>query len=276
MGTKSPEQSPLGKKSQYANEYEPSLIFPISRKGNRDAINVPEKLPFQGVDIWNAFEISWLNEKGKPVIAIGELSIPCTTPNIVESKSMKLYLNSFNQSKFSSAEEVQRIIKEDLSKGFGGEISVTLSLAKDFCQQEIKDLEGTCIDDQDIEVSNYQIDPTLLKKEEGTQAEETLHSHLLKANCLVTGQPDWMSILIKYSGPKIDHEGLLRYIISFRNCNEFHEQCVERIYMDIFKHCSPEKLTVFGRCTRRGGLDINSFRSNFEKRPEEYARLARQ
>lgn len=276
MSHSQPEQSPLGKKSQYVNEYDKSLLYPIPRKTNRDNINVPETLPFQGVDIWNAFEVSWLNDKGKPMIAIAEITIPCSSPNIVESKSLKLYLNSFNQSKFSSIADVQKVIQNNLSEGFGANVSVKMALPQEFHLQKIGDFEGTCLDDLDIEVSNYQIDPSTLKSDESIHSEEIVFSHLLKSNCLVTGQPDWLSLSVNYAGPKIDHEGLLKYIVSFRNCNEFTEQCIERIFMDLSKYCSPEKLTVYGRSTRRGGLDINAFRSNFESQPSSNVRLARQ
>jgi 7-cyano-7-deazaguanine reductase len=273
---KQPEKSPLGKKSQYINEYDVSLLYPIPRAINRNNIQVPENLPFKGVDIWNAFEISWLNVKGKPVIAIAEIMIPCTSPNIVESKSLKLYLNSFNQTKFDSQKNVQQTIQKDLSAGFGEAIFVTMISQQEFNLLEIKDFEGICLDDLDVEIDNYQIDTSTLHSDESIRTEETVFSHLLKSNCLVTGQPDWLSVSIKYSGSKIDHEGLLKYIISFRNCNEFTEQCIERIYMDLSKHCSPDKLTVYGRSTRRGGLDINAFRSNFEEKPTRNIRLARQ
>ncbi|MEM1282205.1 MAG: NADPH-dependent 7-cyano-7-deazaguanine reductase QueF [Chlamydiota bacterium] len=276
MNHSQPEKSPLGKKSLYANEYDKSLLYSIPRKINRDNIHVPEQLPFQGVDIWNAFELSWLNPKGKPMIAIAEIVIPCSSPNIVESKSLKLYLNSFNQTKFSSMEEVRERIQKDLSEGFEAEVTVNIASPQEFHLQQISDFEGTCLDELDIEIDHYQIDTSTFCVDETTSVEETVYSHLLKANCLVTGQPDWLSLSIKYSGAKIDHEGLLKYIVSFRNCNEFTEQCIERVFMDISKHCSPEKLSIYGRCTRRGGLDINAFRSNFESHPDKNVRLARQ
>lgn len=276
MNHSKPENSPLGKKSQYASEYDPTLLYPIARKINRDAIGVPQQLPFRGVDIWTAFEISCLNSKGKPMIAIGEIVIPCHSPNIVESKSLKLYLNSFSQMRLESEDHLRRIIERDLSAGFGAEVSVKLIPPKEFHLLQIGDFDGICLDDLDIEVDNYRIDPSTLQSDSSRYMEQTLFSHLLKSNCLVTGQPDWLSVSMKYCGPKIDCEGLLKYIISFRNTNEFSEQCIERIYMDLLNYCSPEKLTVYGRSTRRGGLDINPFRSNFEERPFQNIRLARQ
>jgi len=257
------EQSLLGKESSYETEYNPKLLFPISRKGKREEINIPEKLPFSGADIWNAYEVSWLNSKGKPQIAICSFSIPCTSPNIIESKSFKLYLNSFNQTRFETEENVKEALLKDLSSAAGTQVQVRMILPKEFSETECKELEGISLDNLDIAVEHYQVNSDFLTVSE-SYAEETFVSHLLKSNCLVTGQPDWASLQIRYHGPRIDKEGLLKYIISFREHLEFHEQCIERIYMDIMRICRPDKLTVYGRYTRRGGLDINPFRSNFE------------
>ncbi|MFT5317567.1 MAG: 7-cyano-7-deazaguanine reductase [Chlamydiales bacterium] len=269
MNQKNIEMSPLGKPSSYITSYTPSLLFPIPRKTKRDEIQVPEQLPFEGVDLWNAYEISWLNPKGKPQVAIAEFVIPCTSPNIIESKSFKLYLNSFNQSPFASSQEVMIILEKDISKGVGEKIQVNLITPQDFHLAKIQEFEGTCLDDLDIEVSSYRVHADYLKSGEDT-VDETLYSNLLKSNCLVTGQPDWASLQIHYIGPKIHHESLLKYLISFREHNEFHEQCVERIFMDLSHCCRPDKLTVYGRYTRRGGLDINPFRSNFESTPTNF------
>lgn len=276
MKSSQAEYSPLGKTSRYVNEYDPSLLFPIPRKTNRDNIGITSNLPFTGVDIWNAFEVSWLNSKGKPIIAIAVITIPCDSPNIIESKSLKLYLNSFNQTKFQTNDLVQETIRKDLSNGFAKEIDVHLITEEEFSAQKIGSFEGICLDDLDIEIEEYTINTSTLKTSSDQYTEETLYSHLLKSNCLVTGQPDWLSISIKYTGPKIDHEGLLRYIVSFRNCNEFTEQCIERVFTDILKFCAPDRLTVYGRSTRRGGIDINAFRSNFETHLPNNTRLARQ
>jgi len=270
-----PETSELGKKSSYITTYTPSLLFPVPRKGNRDSIEVPKKLPFHGVDLWTAFELSWLNPKGKPVVAIADFIIPCTSENIVESKSLKLYLNSFNQTKFSSMEEVAETITKDVSEILKETIEVILYPVEQFHHQKISSFRGICIDDLDITTDTYFLDTSFLCTNENEIVDEELCSHLLKSNCLVTHQPDWGSVYIHYKGSKIDHEGLLKYIISFRGINEFGEQCVERIYMDLIKHCQPEKLTVYGRYTRRGGLDINPFRSNWETPPQN-TRLPRQ
>lgn len=267
--------SPLGKETTYITQYQRDLLFAIPRKAKRDEIHVPEKLPFKGVDVWNAYEISWLNSKGKPMVAIGEFIVPCTSENIYESKSIKLYLNSFTNTKFASIADVQKVIQRDLSELVGAPVQANIVLVNDFAQHEIKSFSGTCIDQLDVECDVYMVDTKFLKTEE-QHVSEVVYSDLLKSNCLVTGQPDWGSVQIQYTGKKIQHEGLLKYIVSFRNHNEFHEQCVERIFMDIMRECRPEKLTVHACYTRRGGLDINPFRSTEHEIPVETARQPRQ
>jgi len=261
-----PESSPLGKPAAYKTEYDPSLLFPIARQQKRAEIGLAEgvTLPFFGVDIWNAYELSWLNMRGKPQVAIASFTVPAESPNIIESKSFKLYLNSFNQTKVASPEALAEMLRADLSDGFGASVSVALTAPDAFGAVRMGELEGLLLDRLDIEVDRYEPDPGLLKAnhEEG-MVEETFVSHLLKSNCLVTGQPDWGSVQIRYAGAQIDQEGLLRYLIGFRNHNEFHEQCVERIFMDILRGCRPQKLSVYARYTRRGGLDINPWRSNY-------------
>jgi len=268
---------PLGKETVYKAEYDPQLLCPFPRQIKRDVIGVTGELPFNGYDIWNAFELSWLNAKGKPVAAMGEFQIPCTSPNLIESKSFKLYLNSFNQTHFASFAQVEERMRIDLSQAAGGQVNVRLFDSDQFSTQQIQSLPGFCIDDLDITVDNYALEPALLENSTDPQAwvDEELHSHLLKSNCLVTNQPDWGSVLIRYQGYKIDPEAVLRYLISFRQHNEFHEQCVERIFVDLMRYCKPEKLTVYARYTRRGGLDINPFRSNYEPSIDNL-RLARQ
>ena len=268
---------PLGKTTPYLSAYDPKLLCPFPRQIKRDEISIGEVLPFSGYDIWNGFELSWLNHKGKPVVAIGEFHFPCESPNLIESKSFKLYLNSFNQTRFSSFSQVEERMSADLSAVAGAEVSVRLLDQSQFITEKIYELPGQCIDGLDIEVDEYSFNPDFLlgSVDQTQQVEEKLHSHLLKSNCLVTDQPDWGSVLIHYRGGKIDPEALLRYLISFRQHNEFHEQCVERIFVDLIRYCRPDKLTVYARYTRRGGLDINPFRSNFEKQIENL-RLARQ
>src|SRR6056300_920280 len=265
--------SPLGKETVYANQYDPSLLYPIERDINWKVRGVDRStLPFFGEDIWNSYEISWLNAKGKPIVALAQFHIPATSTHIVESKSFKLYLNSYNLSRFDSADEVGSQMAKDLSEAAGGEVKVVLTSPQDAVQ--IEGFEGRCIDDLDIRVDHYEPAPELLSSE-GDEVAETLVSHLLKSNCPVTGQPDWASVQISYRGPKIDEEGLLAYLISYREHGDFHEQCVENIFMDLWNRCRPQKLSVYARYVRRGGLDINPYRSSLNDRPAN-TRLSRQ
>lgn len=262
--TNLPEQSQLGKTSAYKTEYDATLLFPIPRAGKREEIGIGSTLPFFGVDIWNAYEVSWLNLRGKPQVAIATVTAPADSPNIVESKSFKLYLNSFNQTRLAGPDALVSLLQTDLSAGFGAPVYVSLTLPEQFAQLRMQELDGVLLDRLDIDVDSYSPAPELLHADhEAAPVEETLVSHLLKSNCLVTGQPDWGSVQIRYVGAAIDQEALLRYLIGFRNHNEFHEQCVERIFVDIMRHCKPQKLAVYARYTRRGGLDINPWRSNF-------------
>jgi len=268
--------SPLGKSSAYITQYTADLLFPIPRKGKRDEINVPDMLPFSGFDTWNAYEVSWLNSKGKPIVVVIQFDFSCNSKNIIESKSFKLYLNSFNNTKFSSIQEVHSILETDLRSAAEGEVNVTILKPLDMNGLQIKSFDGECLDDSDIECDSYIINTSYLVSNPKEIIAETLTSDLLKSNCLVTGQPDWGSVKIEYKGPRIDKDGLLKYIVSFRNHNEFHEQCVERIFMDISKFCNPESLTIEARYTRRGGLDINPIRSTEEIAPSINLRMARQ
>lgn len=259
-----PDASPLGKPTAYQAEYSPALLFPIARQPKRDEIGIAGTLPFFGMDIWNAYELSWLNMRGKPQVAIATFMVPADSPNIIESKSLKLYLNSFNQTRVAGPEALTDMLRADLSDGFGSNVQVKLTLPDAFGGLKMGELDGLLLDRLDIDVDTYSPDPSLLQaRHEEAPVEETLVSHLLKSNCLVTGQPDWGSVQIRYVGAPIDQESLLRYLIGFRNHNEFHEQCVERVFMDILRQCKPQKLAVYARYTRRGGLDINPWRTNF-------------
>ncbi|HWT72855.1 MAG TPA: NADPH-dependent 7-cyano-7-deazaguanine reductase QueF [Oxalicibacterium sp.] len=273
-----PSSSPLGKPSAYLSQYEPSLLFSIPRQDKRDELGLRGTLPFFGMDIWNAYELSWLNLRGKPQVALARFMVPADTPNIIESKSLKLYLNSFNQTRLGGPEALLELLRADLSAGFGAPIQITLTAPDAFGKVTMGELEGMSLDRLDIEVDRYVPDASVLRaNHEEAPIEETLVSHLLKSNCLVTGQPDWASLQIRYAGAPIDHEGLLRYVIGFREHNEFHEQCVERIFMDILRQCKPQKLSVYARYTRRGGLDINPWRSNYSTaQPPANTRGARQ
>ncbi|WP_313300753.1 NADPH-dependent 7-cyano-7-deazaguanine reductase QueF [Diaphorobacter sp.] len=281
--TSEPEQSPLGKASAYADQYDATLLFPIPRATKRADIGITGDAPFFGADLWTAYEVSWLNARGKPVVALAHITIPCESPNIVESKSFKLYLNSFNSSRFTSMEEVRDTIRADVSEAVwrGSDsprtIGVKLVLPECFGDETMGELQGLLLDRLDIECDQYTPDPSLLQaNHEEAPVTEELVSHLLKSNCLVTGQPDWGSLQISYSGAQIDQEGLLKYIVSFRNHNEFHEQCVERIFMDIWTRCQPIKLSVYARYTRRGGLDINPLRTSHPQALPKNRRNARQ
>jgi 7-cyano-7-deazaguanine reductase len=261
--TTTADQSPLGKTSAYQTRYAPELLFPIPRQGKRDELQLTGTLPFFGVDIWNAYELSWLNMRGKPQVAIATITVPADSPNIIESKSFKLYLNSFNQTRLANEDALLSLLREDLSTGFGAPVHIALTLQDNFASLKMGELDGLLLDRLDLDIDQYTPSPELLSAgHDEAPVEEKLVSHLLKSNCLVTGQPDWASVQIHYVGPQIDQEGLLRYLIGFREHNEFHEQCVERIFVDILRQCKPQKLAVYARYTRRGGLDINPWRTN--------------
>ncbi len=267
----------LGQKTEYADKYDPSLLQAVPRSLNRDDLALGDELPFTGYDIWTLYELSWLNGKGLPQVAIGEVRLPANSPNLIESKSFKLYLNSFNQTRFSDWQEIVETLHKDLSACAGLDVDVTIQPLTDFTDEAIVNFTGECIDDQDIEITEYDFSADHLDgAADGEVVTEELHSHLLKSNCLITNQPDWGSVRISYKGKKINREKLLRYLVSFRNHNEFHEQCVERIFSDIMTFCQPELLTVYARYTRRGGLDINPYRTNQGKTPSNNFRLARQ
>jgi 7-cyano-7-deazaguanine reductase len=278
-----PEQSQLGKSSSYVDQYDTALLFPIARRSKRDEIGLTGTLPFFGADLWTAYELSWLNPRGKPQLALARITVPAESTHIVESKSDKLYLNSFNNSVFADADAVQTRLREDLSAAVwqGGavmsSVGVQLVLPQDFDKEPVHELDGLNLDRLDLECAHYQPAPELLTAQlNEAPVTETLTSQLLKSNCLVTGQPDWGSVRISYTGPQIDQAGLLQYIVSFRNHNEFHEQCVERIFMDIWRACKPSKLEVYARYTRRGGVDINPWRTSHPMAAPVNIRTARQ
>ena len=278
-----PEQSELGKSSSYVDQYDAALLFPIARRPKRDEIGLTGTLPFFGADLWTAYELSWLNPRGKPQLALARITVPAESTHIVESKSVKLYLNSFNNSVFADSAAVQTRLREDLSAAIWQDgavmssVGVQLVLPQDFDKEPVHELDGLNLDRLDLECSHYQPAPELLTAQfNQAPVTETLTSQLLKSNCLVTGQPDWGSVRISYIGPQIDQAGLLQYIVSFRNHNEFHEQCVERIFMDIWRACKPSKLEVYARYTRRGGVDINPWRTSHPMAAPVNIRTARQ
>jgi len=271
------EDSPLGKSSEYIATYTPSLLFPIPRAAKWAELGLSaETLPYQGVDFWNCFELSWLLPSGKPVVAMGEFAIPADSPNIIESKSFKLYLNSLNQSVFSSADELVTVLVQDLSAAAGNPVGVRVRSLAEVTADGMQAAPGTCIDELDVAISSYaQPQPELLRCDTDRVVEESLHSHLLKSNCPVTGQPDWGTLVVEYRGLALDHASLLAYLVSFRQHADFHEQCVERIFLDLQRLLKPEHLTVYARYVRRGGLDINPYRSSGPISPDNQ-RLVRQ
>lgn len=269
------EHAPLGRDSAYPEQYDPGLLYPIPRAANRAPLGIDEgALPFVGEDEWHAFEVSWLNSRGKPIVAVARFRLPAHSPNLIESKSWKLYLNSFNQSRFYSRQEVMETLANDLAVAAGAEVSVEL-FDVDASELSPQQLPGECLDDLDIAINDYT--PSSAHLSVGNEiVEETLYSHLLKSNCPVTGQPDWGSVLIRYKGPKIDREGLLRYLIGFRQHQDFHEHCVEHIFTDIMTQAKPVQLLVLARYVRRGGLDISPWRATLGLTPPTPLRLARQ
>ncbi len=270
--------SPLGKNVPGSDHYDPGLLYPIERAPKRAELGLGAGLPFRGVDIWNAWELSWLDRRGKPQVALGEFRVPADSPCLIESKSLKLHLASFSQTRFDDIEDVRALIARDLSLASGGDVAVSLRTFAEGLAAGFGHLEGESIDDAGIDIDDYAPPSAgLLRCATGAApVEETLVSHLFKSNCPVTGQPDWASVQVRYRGPAIDRDSLLRYLVSFRRHDDFHEQCVERIFVDLMQRCAPEALLVHARYTRRGGLDINPWRSSFSDDEASNPRLVRQ
>lgn len=268
----------LGETTDYAlsSEYNPKLLFPIARSFKREEIGVDvQKLPFYGVDIWNHYEVSWLNLNGLPIVAIAVIEVPATSEFIFESKSLKLYFNSFNNYKIKNSEELREIITRDLSEVVGKLVGVKI-LSLNNKEFYISSIAGICVDDLDVEINEYSVNPQLLKSDTKETVNEIIYSNLLRSNCLITNQPDWATVIVSYCGNKIDHASFLKYIVSFRNHNEFHEQCIERIFMHLSEQSNFTELTVVGRFTRRGGIDINPIRSTNKNFICQNLRLIRQ
>ncbi|WP_136247514.1 NADPH-dependent 7-cyano-7-deazaguanine reductase QueF [Halomonas borealis] len=269
------KEAPLGRESAYPEAYDAGLLYAIERAANRGPLGIEEgALPFAGEDEWHAFEVSWLNARGKPIVAVARFRLPADSPRLIESKSWKLYLNGFNQTRFASPDEVQAVMTRDLGAAAGAPVCVALLGVDDEALMPRR-LPGECIDERDIEIDDYT--PSAEHLVAGDEiVEETLHSHLLKSNCPVTGQPDWGSVMIRYRGPRLDRDGLLRYLIGYRQHQDFHEHCVEHIFMDLMARAKPERLLVLARYVRRGGLDISPWRATPGERPPSPLRLARQ
>ena len=277
------QDSQLGKASAYADQYAPELLYPIPRSAKRLELGLTDTLPFLGADMWTAFELSWLGPRGKPQLALAHITVPCESSHIIESKSLKLYLNSYNNTVFADAAAVLTRLRADLTEAawrgavVQSSVGVRLLVPELFDREPVQELDGLSLDRLDVECRQYTPAPDLLRTlADEPPVTEVLTSRLLKSNCLVTGQPDWGSVQISYSGAPIDQEGLLQYLVSFRNHHEVHEQCVERIFMDIWQRCQPHKLAVYARYTRRGGLDINPFRTSYARALPPNVRTARQ
>jgi len=264
-----PVKGVLGRAAAYPARYAPKVLVPLDRAAGRSALGWSGPLPFTGLDLWTAWELSWLEPGGKPVAATAELRVPADSPYTVESKSLKLYLGSLNAEQQPSAEAVAALIAADLSRVAGASVECRVS------QQQAPprgELPGRCLDELEVSCHVFQPDPGLLALAPGpSEAEDAVHSHLFRSVCPVTGQADWASVLIRYQGARLDDRALLRYLISYRQHAAFHEQCTERIFMDIAQRCGPQRLSVYARYLRRGGIDINPFRSNFEAAPPNLA-----
>ncbi len=257
-------ETPLGRATDYPDRYSPAALYAIARTKSRGALGLSDPLPFVGFDFWNAWELSWLDSAGLPQVAVAEIRVPADSPNIIESKSLKLYLGSFAMTRFASSAEVPDAISRDLSECTGADVDVQLRLPRS-THWGVARFPGHCLDKLDVVCETYDVEAGLLRADPEDAVSEELYSHLLRSLCPVTSQPDTASVLISYKGPRIDREGLLRYIVSYRQHQDFHEACVERMFVDILEHCQPEKLSVYARYQRRGGIDINPFRSNHER-----------
>ena len=269
------DELPLGKQTDYPDNYAPDLLFPIPRADARAPLGIETPLPFSGVDVWNAWELTWLSRDGQPAVATAEIRVPADSPNIIESKSLKLYLNSFAMSRQPGADRVAETIRRDLGAAADTEVEVRVEPASRTERGQVATLHGTCLDDLEVACDQWQVDASLLERASDRTVSESLHTHALRSLCPVTSQPDTGSLLVRYDGPEIDRAALLRYIVSYRRHQDFHEACVERIFLDILARCSPTELTVYARYQRRGGIDINPWRSSIPGTPDN-PRLWRQ
>lgn len=266
---------PLGKHSEYPDTYSPELLYGIARDDSRSALGIGDDLPFLGVDIWNAWELTWLSLNGQPQIASCEIRVPAASPRIVESKSLKLYFNSFSMSPYASRSDIAATIENDLGACTESDVHVVLGDGNPQSDIRLQALPGQCIDDDEIACDTWDVEADFLQADGRDRVEESLHSHLLRSLCPVTRQPDIGSLLISYRGPRIERDGLLRYIVSYRKHSDFHEACVERMFLDLKERCGCDDLTVYARYQRRGGIDINPYRSTSNNAAENL-RLWRQ
>jgi 7-cyano-7-deazaguanine reductase len=267
--------SPLGHATLYAEQYDPALLFPVERAPQREELGFGAEPPFRGVDLWTAYELSWLDAGGKPQVAIATFAVPAGSPRLIESKSVKLYLTAFNQTRFAGQGDVAATIARDLTDATGATVEVTMTLPREFAALPRAELAGVCLDALPMAVDRYEPAPEALVAA-GPTAAESLFTRLFRSVCPVTGQPDYASVQLEYRGARIDHVGLLRYLVSFRKHPGFHEHCVERIFADVWRRCRPEELSVYARFTRRGGIDINPYRASVDRPPPANVRTARQ
>ena len=265
--TEQSDGPPLGRDTVYPERYDASLLYPVARADNRRLLGA---CSFHGEDVWNAWELSWLDRRGKPCVAWAELRVGCDSPNLIESKSLKLYLNSLNQTVFDDVEQLSALIANDLSACAGAPVRVRIQALD--VEPVAQEWPGRCLDALDVAIEHYHPEPALLQLGAGEAVDECWFSHLLRSRCPVTGQPDWGSVAIRYSGPVIEPGSLLRYIVSYRQHPHFHEHCVEQIYSDILWHCRPRQLAVYARYLRRGGLDINPYRASVPGRADNTRR----
>lgn len=258
---------PLGRDTHYPQKYAPQVLYPISRADSRESLGLSGELPFDGVDIWNAWELTWLGEGDRPAVATAEIHVPADSPRIVESKSLKLYLNSFAMSRFPSSADVAETIARDLSACVGSRAAVKVLPVVSTEARRVSRLAGISLDAMAVNCTDWEVNVDLLLADRLTIVDEDLHTHLLRSLCPVTSQPDIGSLQISYRGPKIDRGSLLRYVVSYRQHEDFHEACVERMFVDLMSRCSPDELSIHARYQRRGGIDINPFRSNAAEQP---------
>jgi len=267
--------SPLGRAAKYPEHHDPGLLFAIDRATQRALLGFDGAPPFGGVDLWTAYELSWLNRNGKPEVAIATFAVPADSPRLVESKSVKLYLTGFNLTRFDGPSDVAATLARDLSHAVGAAIDVALTPPSADGALPLAELPGACLDELSIAVAQYEPAPEALAAA-GAVRHEAFYTRLFRSVCPVTGQPDYACVQVEYRGAAIDPAGLLRYLVSFRRHPGFHEHCVERIFADVWRRCRPETLSVYARFTRRGGIDINPYRSSEGGGPPAHVRTARQ
>ncbi|MDE2002240.1 MAG: NADPH-dependent 7-cyano-7-deazaguanine reductase QueF [Betaproteobacteria bacterium] len=267
--------APLGQATGYPDHYAPAQLYPVARAPQRAALGIRDRLPFAGVDQWTAYELTWLDPRGRPEVALASFEVPVDSPSIIESKSVKLYLGSLAQTCYPGRDEVATTLARDLSAAAGAPVAVRLEGPQAFAAQVLRELDGESLDELPVACDAYDVDPALLAAG-GAIVDETLTTRLFRSVCPVTGQPDIASVQIAYRGPRIDRQSLLRYLVSYRCHAGFHEHCVERIFVDVAARCRCEALTVLARFTRRGGIDINPFRSNAGTPNPSNVRTARQ